>query len=291
MLRRSLSRARRGVPHARLLCAASERLRSAASEPVARKVSVNGVDLHCVSNGNGHALLCMPGALGTAETDFGPQLRGLADAFEVVSFDPRGYGQSRPPRREFPVDFYQQDAHDAAELMRSLGHERYSVMGWSDGAISAVHLAASRPEHVENLLIFGGNGYFSQADIDAFEATRDVETNWSKRMKETHRPTYGDDLQPMWDRAVDAWAAIYKERGGDVCRAEAKTIRCRTLVAHGAKDPMCLEEHPHWFAENIPGCTQPPRIFPEGKHNLHLRFADEFNEMVRHFIAPASPTP
>ena len=32
---------------------------------------------------------------------------------QVVSFDPRGYGQSRPPRRDFPVDFYQQAADDA----------------------------------------------------------------------------------------------------------------------------------------------------------------------------------
>ena len=44
---------------------------------------------------------------GTAETDFAPQLDGLADALQVVAFDPRGYGQSRPPARDFPLDFYQ----------------------------------------------------------------------------------------------------------------------------------------------------------------------------------------
>ena len=49
---------------------------------------------------------------------------GLSDTFHVVSFDPRGYGRSRPPSRDFPVGFYQRDADDAAALMRSLGHER-----------------------------------------------------------------------------------------------------------------------------------------------------------------------
>ena len=79
---------------------------------------------------------------GTADTDFAPQLRDLADTMQVVSYDPRGYGQSRPPERDFPLDFYQRDADDAAALMAALGHDKYAVMGWSDGAISAVKLAA-----------------------------------------------------------------------------------------------------------------------------------------------------
>ena len=94
--------------------------------------------------------------------------------------------------------------------MAALGHERYGVMGWSDGAISAVMLAAEKSAHVERLVIFGGNAYLTAEDIEAFEDTRDVEASWSKRMKETHIPTYGDDLQRMWGSAVDAWAGIFK---------------------------------------------------------------------------------
>ena len=57
-------------------------------------VAANGVNLHCVTNGTaGTPVLCMPGALGTALTDFDAQLRGLAGAHRVVSFDPRGYGK------------------------------------------------------------------------------------------------------------------------------------------------------------------------------------------------------
>jgi len=120
----------------------------------------------------------MPGALGTAETDFAPQLQGLSDVFRVVSFDPRGYGQSRPPARDFPVDFYQRDADDGAALMRAIGHERYAVIGWSDGAISATLLAAAHQDAVERLVIFGGNAYFTPDDAAAFESLRDTST-WS----------------------------------------------------------------------------------------------------------------
>ena len=226
---------------------------------------------------------------GTADTDFAPQLRDLADTMQVVSYDPRGYGQSRPPERDFPLDFYQRDADDAAALMAGLGHTKYAVMGWSDGAISAVKLAAEHAPQVERLIIFGGNAYLTKDDIDAFEATRDVEGTWSKRMKETHYPTYGaEGLQRMWGAAVDAWAGIYAANDGDVCMAQARSIKCPTLVLHGAKDPICLSEHPEWFRENIPGDGQTAlHILPEGKHNLHLRFADEVNGLVRDFCAKA----
>ena len=58
----------------------------------------------------------MPGALGSTQSDFGPQLKGLSDDFTVVAFDPRGYGKSIPPKRDFPADFFARDADDAAGL-------------------------------------------------------------------------------------------------------------------------------------------------------------------------------
>lgn len=36
----------------------------------------------------------------------------------MVAFDPRGYGHSRPPDRDFPVDFFERDAKDAVDLMK-----------------------------------------------------------------------------------------------------------------------------------------------------------------------------
>ena len=236
--------------------------------------------------------VCVSTHAGTAETDFAPQLTHLADEFQVVSYDPRGYGKSRPPERDFPIDFYQRDADDAAAVMAALGHTKYAVMGWSDGAISAVKLAAKQQAAgvIDRLIIFGGNAYLTKEDIEAFEATRDVEATWSKRMKETHYPVYGAEaLQRMWGSACDAWAAILAQQGGDVCMAEAKSITVPTLVLHGAKDPICLSEHPEWFAEHIPGDGATKlHVLPDGKHNLHIRFAEEVNGLVRSFCGGAA---
>lgn len=56
---------------------------------------------------------------GSSRTDFGPQLKSLnKERFTIVGWDPRGYGQSRPPNRDFPPDFFERDAKDAVDLMK-----------------------------------------------------------------------------------------------------------------------------------------------------------------------------
>ena len=56
---------------------------------------------------------------GSTLTDFGPQLKSLnKEMFTIVGFDPRGYGRSRPPERDFPPNFFERDAKDAVDLMK-----------------------------------------------------------------------------------------------------------------------------------------------------------------------------
>ena len=64
-----------------------------------------------------------------------PQFEGLSkEKYTLVTLDPRGYGKSRPPERDFPLDFYRRDAEDAAGLM-SVSVE---VKG-NDSLLSAVY--------------------------------------------------------------------------------------------------------------------------------------------------------
>jgi valacyclovir hydrolase len=127
--------------------------------------------------------------LGTALTDFSVQLNsGIGEEFGLVAIDPRGLGKSRMTTngvqfvREYPADFYLQDALDGADKMKTLGYEKYSVIGWSDGANAALHLAANVKDAVKKLVVFGGNSYVTEEDIQAYEAVRDV-SNWSERMR------------------------------------------------------------------------------------------------------------
>jgi len=80
------------------------------------KKLVNGVELFYDSRGSGsHVLVCIPGAMDTTRSDFVPQLDyfGSLDGMLIVAFDPRGYGNSRPPQRQFSgTSSFENDAKD-----------------------------------------------------------------------------------------------------------------------------------------------------------------------------------
>ena len=106
-------------------------------------VTVHDKKIHFVRRGDGaHPLLFMPGALGTAMSDLSPQIEGFSESdFTIIGWDPPGYGKSRPPARDFK-NFFQEDAKMAVEMMKQLGFEKFSLLGWSDGGITALVAAA-----------------------------------------------------------------------------------------------------------------------------------------------------
>ena len=94
---------------------------------------------------------------------------------------------------------------------------------------------------------------------------------------------YGKDgLQEMNSGWIDGISQYYTERGGDICTNEVKKIECPTLVVHGQKDPLVPHFHPEYLHANIRGSKL--HLMPEGRHNLHLRYADKFNLLVRAFL-------
>ena len=241
--------------------------------------------LHFERAGQGSPLLLIPGALGTGAGDFPAQLGWFAErGFEVIAPDPRGYGRSRPPERDFPSDFYQRDAQDMFALMAALGHGRFNIMGWSDGANVAAIMAAQGPAQVERLVVFGGQSFLTAEEITAFNGIRKISA-WSPRAAEAMRTVYGDALDGLWDRYVDGQVALF-EAGGSLYRERLDGIRCPTLVLHGARDPLVPVFHAEMIHRGIAGSQL--HIFPEGKHNIHIRYADEFNALTHAFLSEPS---
>lgn len=245
---------------------------------------VNGVDMYYEQTGRGkHAVLLLPGALGSTRTDFGPQLKSLnKERFTVIGWDPRGYGQSRPPERDFPLDFFERDAKDAVDLMTALGFSKFSMLGWSDGGITALIAAARNPSLINKMVVWGSNAFVSQQDVDICNAVRDV-TKWSARMRQPMEEVYGAELfAKTWEAWVDGFAQLAKKPQGSICVELLPLINCPTLIIHGEKDPMIASFHPHFLLKHVKGSRL--HLMPEGKHNLHLRFAAEFNKLVEDFL-------
>jgi len=233
---------------------------------------------------SGIPTLLLPGALGTARSDFGPQLEGMKGKLHLIAWDPPGYGGSRPPARTWPEapTFYHQDARIAHQFMTELGHNKYAVVGWSDGAITSLIMAALFPKEIDQMVCFAGNAYYTQKEADFITSLKDV-SKWSERMRKPYEDIYGVDYFPvLWGEFANAVESIFKNHKGNICKELLPDIQCPSLIIHGAKDALVASEHPDYLKENIKNSRM--EIFPDGKHNLHFKYSAEFNKLVVDFL-------
>jgi valacyclovir hydrolase len=241
---------------------------------------VAGIKLHFEEAGSGPPLVLLTSVLGSAQRDFAAQIQHFSRYFRVIAPEFRGYGGSRPPQRDFPDGFYFRDAHDIIDLLDQLHLDSISILGWSDGANTGCILAAQFPGRVRQLVAWGGNSYVSESEVVKFREMRSFET-WSPRAVAALESIYGTSLPSLWNAYVDALDRIYAS-GGNIYRHLLSTIGCPTLILHGDKDPLVPSFHADILHDEIKGSLL--QRFPEGKHNIHVRCAEEFNGIVGDFL-------
>jgi haloacetate dehalogenase len=118
------------------------------------RVDVGDVTLRVRYGGSGPAVLLLHGHPRTHTTWWrvAPQL--VAD-FSVVCPDLRGYGESSVPATVADHSTFSKRAMaaDMVTLMRSLGHDRFAVVGHDRGAYVASRLALDHPDAVTQLVV------------------------------------------------------------------------------------------------------------------------------------------
>lgn len=92
---------------------------------------------------------------------------------------------------------------------------------------------------------------------------------------------YGNGVQKLWGDWIDGVTNIFKECEGNFCQELLPNITCPTLIIHGEKDPLVPSFHPKYIHKNLKDSVL--HLMPEGRHNLHLRFTEEFNKYVTDF--------
>ncbi|WP_346011166.1 alpha/beta fold hydrolase [Streptomyces sp. SID8358] len=115
-------------------------------------LEVTGATLHYEVRGSGPVLVLMPG--GSADAGLYDVLaEELADAWTVVSYDPRCYSRSRldAPVADQRVEDHSEDVHLLIEEVCPDG-ERASVFGTSASAVVALDLLGRHPERLDRVV-------------------------------------------------------------------------------------------------------------------------------------------
>ena len=231
------------------------------------QIDVGDVTLRVRHGGRGPALLLLHGHPRTHATWHAVAPR-LADRFSVVCPDLRGYGRSSKPPTTPDHSAYSKRAmaSDCVTLMRSLGHDRFSVVGHDRGAYVAQRIAADHPDVVDRLVVMDAVPiaealgrcdarfarswwhwfFLGQTDKPAEERISRDPDAWY-RIDGTHMaPAAYDDLwRALRDPEVvhamceDYRAGLGVDRAADEAdRAAGKKIRAPTLLIWASRDDL-----------------------------------------------------
>jgi CubicO group peptidase (beta-lactamase class C family)/pimeloyl-ACP methyl ester carboxylesterase len=196
-----------------------------------RTVDVGGAKIYYEVYGSGPPLLLLHGGLYGYIDEFAGFIPRLSQRYKVIAVATRGHGKSSVGTKEYSYRLF---AEDAAAVLRKEADAPAVVVGFSDGARTAYHLAAGHPDAVGRVVALGaGHAVSAKArewaeqlspDLFARENRAFVE-RWKKLMPEPER----------WDEVVKNLRAAYLA-APQLDERELKGIRCPVLIVGGDRD-------------------------------------------------------
>src|SRR6266403_2285933 len=102
-------------------------------------------------------------------------LRRLSNFARVVAFDKRGQGLSD---RISGAPSLEQRMDDVRAIMDDIGSQRAVLLGFSEGCPMSILFAATYPERVSRLVLFGGFARFADYAGDIEDRTRRTVGTW-----------------------------------------------------------------------------------------------------------------
>lgn len=225
-------------------------------------------------------VLLLHGFAGTPETDFEAQLPRLRSRYCVLAPHLRGYGRSSH-RDSYKLSYYRDDVADMIALLDALQIDKVLVLGFSDGAIDGLLLAALHPERVQKLAVLGAQPTINArnaADIRRWLLEEPLSEKWQAQMAALHGEPYWRTLPRMYVEAQDALVAA---GGVLITDEELASIRCPTLIMHGKRDRVVPADYARVIAGHIPGSQL--LLFDAG-HAAHLRCEKEYTAAIMNFF-------
>ena len=212
--------------------------------------------------GEGKPLILLHGN-GGSSADFALQTNYFSGFREVISVDTRGHGNS--PRGDVPMSF-PQFAKDILAFLDEQEIEKADIIGFSDGANTAILFAAENPKRVGKLILCGACTS-PKAVKRSVQIPIEIGYWIASRFK-----------NPKARKNAEILGLMVNDFG--ISKEHLRQIQAETLVLAGTRD-MIKESHTRMIAETIPKAKL---VFLEGDHFLPMKRTDAFNKTVEAFL-------
>ncbi len=188
--------------------------------------------------GAGAPVVLIHGFAGTARAHFTPLIEALASDYRVIAPDLSGHGRSAAIPRQVDAKLHYHDADDLLALIDMLRLDQVNLIGYSDGAETAIILAALLGERARSMVIWGVSGRVPPQPVVAlYAAPAERIHSWPSLRAELEALHGAGAAEPMltkWARAMQDLHA----QGGAINDADAARVQCPALVLAGDRDPF-----------------------------------------------------
>jgi len=230
-------------------------------------ISLFDAMIHCeiAGEGNTPALILLHGN-GEDSQLFNPQLVYFSRYFRTIAIDTRGHGQST--RGSAPFNFYT-FADDLITVFDALNIDKAHIVGFSDGAITALHAALIAPERIASMVLLGVNyntnglKLIPRIQIRFVYAFLSAASLFSEKMR----------------KRKEIWGLMVHQPNLTI--EEIARISIPTLVVTGEKD-MVSQHHNDEISHAIAGAKR--LIIPGGDHFWMVKNPEILHERVMDFI-------
>jgi len=231
------------------------------------------------TSGAGEPLLLLHGGFGTVE-DFASQTPELAKHFKVVAFERPGHGHTADTAEPFS---FATMAAVTVHFIEALKLGAVNLVGWSDGAITSLLVAISRPDLVKHLVSVGGlfdAKAQSPEDLNWIrsltpESFRKSASALVKRYDEAS-PDGPDHFQVVVEKTKRLWL-----NEPNITKEELGKISAPTLVMAGDREAIPIEHTLEMF-RSIKGAQL--CIIPVATHFLLSEKPDMVNSAILDFL-------
>jgi pimeloyl-ACP methyl ester carboxylesterase len=193
--------------------------------------------------GAGPAVILLHGGLGHSG-NWGHQVPSLVETGRrAVLIDSRGHGRSTRDSRPYS---YELMASDVLAVMDRLQLDTAAVVGWSDGACTALVLAGQVPQRIAGVFFFACN--MDPTGTKEFESTPVID-----RCFRRHAKDYAE-LSSTPDAFDDFVAAVSEMMSTqpNYSASDLAEIRVPVAIVQGEHDEFIKDEHAEYLARSIP---------------------------------------
>ena len=223
--------------------------------------------------GSGSPVILLHGGLGHSG-NWGYQVPVLiSSGYRAIVMDSRGHGRSTRDARPFT---YELMASDVSALMDFLNLEDAGLVGWSDGACTALILAANTPARVAGVFFFACN--MDPSGTKEVEFTPTLKRCFSRHVKDYARLSATPDQFDEFSEAV----GLMQRTQPNYSANDLAQIHVPVAIVHSEHDEFIKREHAEYLARSIPDAEF---IFLPGvSHFAPLQRTEQFNAAMLAFL-------